>query len=55
LEAVAEVPIAYEKAYGKNPKNEDLLVGVFAAYVRLSDFQKQKDVTIRLLPISDHF
>lgn len=40
-----EVPIAYENAYKKNPKNEELLGGVFAAYARIGNYQKMKEVS----------
>jgi hypothetical protein len=47
---VEEVTKAYENACKKQPKSEDLLLGLFHSYTRRGEYQKQKEVTKYSLP-----
>eukprot|EP01119_Soliformovum_irregulare_P022497 TRINITY_DN7709_c0_g1_i1.p1 TRINITY_DN7709_c0_g1~~TRINITY_DN7709_c0_g1_i1.p1 ORF type:complete len:899 (+),score=326.88 TRINITY_DN7709_c0_g1_i1:160-2697(+) len=38
----------YETAFKKHPKNEELLIGAFQAYIRKNDVAKEKETAMRL-------
>lgn len=54
LSADEDICALYETATQKNPKSEELLIGLFNSYVRTENFAKQKEVHDCIVSV-DHF